>query len=104
MIDVDLSPSLANQLVSIDLDGRYFEVRVKCLGTTMVADISRDGVLLVEGVRAVASVPLIPPYLEQGGGNFAFVCNTDDLPFYTSFGSSQFLVYLTADELAALRA
>ena len=48
-------------------------------------------------------MPLLP-YRYQERGNFLLLTNEGDLPDFTQFGVTQFLVYLTAAELATLRA
>jgi hypothetical protein len=91
-----------NQTFAIQLDGSRFVLTIKDAGGVMCADVTRDDVLLVSGLRLVAGTPLLPyPFMERG--NFAFVTEDDELPYYTAFGTTQALVYLTADELAELR-
>lgn len=69
----------------------------------MFADISRDGSVLLTGVRVLAGEPLIPyRYLEDG--NFIFITANDEMPFWSEFGNSQVLVYLSKEEIDAVRA
>lgn len=101
MIDVSLQP-LPNQSLSIVLDGARYDITVKLSNGVMTASILRDGVTLVDGVRLVSGTPVLPyPYLESG--NFILTTENYDLPYYDQFGNTQFLVYLTAAEVAAQR-
>lgn len=102
MIDVAIQ-ALPNQSLSIQLDGMRYDILIKEANGCMVASVIRDGVTLVDGVRLVAGAPVLP-YRYQESGNFALTTTDEELPYYTMFGVTQFLVYLSADELAALRA
>lgn len=101
MIEITIQ-SVPNQLLSIDIDGYSFEIALKTAGT-MIADISIDQVMKVQGIKCLPNKPIIPyEYLEHG--NFFFVTENEEYPDYTQFNISQSLVYLTADEMVALRA
>lgn len=101
MIDITLQP-LPNQSFSIQLGASRYDITLKEANGAMTASIARDGAPVVENVRLVAGSPVLPyRYLEDG--NFVLVTQDDDLPYYTAFGVTQFLTYLTADEVAALR-
>lgn len=97
---VPLSP-VPNQSFTVTLDGSRWGMRLTTgTGTTSV-DVTRDGSALLMGARALAGEPLIPyAYLQTG--NFIFVVNGGELPDYRAFGISQFLIYLSADEIAEL--
>lgn len=101
MIDVTLQ-ALPNQSLSIQLGDSRYDITLKETNGVMCASIVRDGVTAVENVRLVAGAPVLPyRYLEDG--NFVMFTQDDDLPYYTAFGATQFLTYLTAAEVAALR-
>lgn len=103
MIDVSLA-AVANQTLFIQLDERAYTITVHASGNgVMTADITRDSVVLLQGGRITPGMPLLPyRYLESG--NFVLITDADALPDFEQFGVTQFLVYLSADELAALRA
>jgi hypothetical protein len=68
----------------------------------MALDVVRDDLPIVSGSRMLPNSPLIPyRYLESG--NFVLITEGDEYPFYTKFGDSQTLVYVTDVELEALR-
>lgn len=102
MIQIDLA-AIANQSVSIRLDDSFYELTVREAGGTMCVDISRDGTLVLEGARAVAGTALIPyTYLEVG--NFVFVTEGEEYADWHKFGTSHFLLYANAEEVAQIRA
>lgn len=102
MIDVGIA-AVPNQSLSIQLDERFYDIQLRDVGGGMAATIARDGVTLVSGARVVAGTPLLP-YRYQESGNFLITTDAEALPYYDQFGVTQFLVYLTAAELAAYRA
>jgi len=101
MIDVPLQ-AVPNQQLSIQLGVSRYDITLKQALGVMAATVLRDGVTLIENVRLVAATPVLPyDYMEDG--NFALTTADEDLPSYEQFGITQYLVYLTADELATLR-
>lgn len=101
MIDVALA-AVPNQSLSIQLDGRRYAIHLREANGSMAATIARDGEPLVSAARIVAGTPLLP-YPYQEAGNFLLTTEAEALPYYDQFGISQFLVYLSPDELAAYR-
>ena len=101
MIDIPLQP-VANQELSIPLEGARYVITVKEANGVMVASIERDGVLVVRNTRIVAD-GLMLPYRAQwfGFGNFMLATQDEEVPYFDQFGVTQFLVYVTAEELAA---
>ena len=101
MIDVGLA-AVPNQSLSIQLDERFYDIHMREANGVMAVTITRDGVALVTGLRVTAGTPLLP-YRYQESGNFLVTTDAEALPYYDQFSISQFLVYLTSDELAAYR-
>lgn len=102
MIDIILQ-ALPNQSFSIQLEESRYDITIKEANGAMSLSMVRDGTTVVENIRLVAGSPVLPySYLEQG--NFVLSTQDDDLPYYSAFGVTQFLTYLTADEVAAFRA
>lgn len=96
--------AIANQSFFVNLEGFRFEIAVKSSNTSMFVSVSRDDVTLIDNVRAVGGTPILPyEYLEGDAGNFMFDTPNEVIPYYTNFGVTQFLVYLTASEVGALR-
>lgn len=94
--------AIPNQSFSVTLDGRRYELALKDADGVMVANLSRDDVVIVSGQRLVAGEPVLP-YRWQESGNFVLLTENDELPDWTVFQSTQFLYWLTADELAEAR-
>lgn len=101
MIDVGIA-TLANQALSIQLDERFYEIELREANGVMAATITRDGVTIVSNIRVTAGTPLLP-YRYQEAGNFIMTTDGEAIPYWDQFGVTQFLVYLSADELAAYR-
>lgn len=102
MLNIDLQP-IPNQSFSVILDGSVYDITIKETNGTMSYDMTRDNVPVLNGQRIVTGSVLIPyRYLQKG--NFVLTTLNEELPDYTKFGSSQFLVYITADEVEALLA
>lgn len=91
--------AIANQELSVRLDGSLYDIRIKEANGVMVADISRDSNILILGTRIVAGVPILP-YKYQEKDNFILLTENDEIPYYTLFASTQSLIYLTIAEVA----
>ena len=101
MIDIPLQP-IANQELSIPLDGARFVLTIKEAAGAMICTVERDGVVLIANTRMVADQYVLPyEYLHQGFGNFFISTTGENIPYYDQFGVTQFMVYATADEIAA---
>lgn len=99
---IPLAP-VPNQSFSVLLDGVRIVMRLKEANGVMVCDLSRAGVVVLQGSRALAGETIIPyHYIESG--NFLFLTLNGDLPDWRLFGVSQQLIYLSAAEVTALRA
>jgi len=95
--------AIPNQSFTVTLSGVRWALRIATASGVTVCDVSREGVALAQGVRALAGQPLIP-YKRQETGNFIFVTDGEALPDYLMFGVTQTLVYLEPAEIAALAA
>ena len=97
--------SVPNQNFSIVLDNNRYDISLKSSKTSTFATVTRDEVVLIQNVRCLGGTPLIPyRYLQADAGNFAFDTPNEQIPYYTNFGDTQFLVYLHATELEAIGA
>lgn len=101
MIDIPLQ-AIANQELSIPLDGSRFVLRIKEANGGMACTIVRDGVTVAQNARMVADAYILQAEHQQGGvGNFFIATQSEEIPYYDQFGLTQFLVYVTPDEIAA---
>lgn len=101
MIDIGIA-ALPNQSLTIQLDERFYEIELREANGVMSATITRDGVTLVSNIRVTAGTPLLP-YRYQESGNFIMTTDGEAIPYWDQFNVTQFLVYLSAAELAAYR-
>jgi spore germination protein YaaH len=102
MVEIDLA-AVPNQTFSITLDGHFYNIAIRDTNLCMAASVTMDNVQLISNSRLVAKYPMIP-YHYLTSGNFVIVTLTDDLPDWTQFGITQYLIYASADEIAALKA
>lgn len=101
MITINLEP-IANQSLTIQIDGSVYEVILKETRGVMSCTINRDNVAVIRNVRVMANAPIIPyQYLESG--NFFIVTQDNEYPEYSKFGASQNLFYATQSEIEAAR-
>ena len=101
MIDLGIIAA-PNQSFSVQLDGAFYDIHLREANGVMAATIARDGVTLVSASRITAGTPLLP-YRYQEAGNFVMTTDDEALPYWDQFGITQFLVYLSAAEVTALR-
>lgn len=95
--------TVPNQAFTATIDGVRWVLSIKSTNHVMIADIYRDGVLLLSGSRILAGEAIIPyQYLQSG--NFLLLTISDTLPDFRVFGVSQLLVYLSMEEIATMPA
>jgi hypothetical protein len=93
---------LPNQSFSILLDGNQWDLLLKTVQDTTVASLTLNGTDVLDCARCAAGAFIIPSDYEEAG-NFFFVTQNQQLPYYTQFNVTQSLIYISAVELAALR-
>jgi len=95
--------AIPNQSFTIQLDNSLYQFTIKAAPQGfMYVNIIRNNVSIVLGMRAVAGTYLIPyKYLESG--NFLIVTQNQEYPYYTEFGVSQYLIYLSPSDLESYR-
>jgi hypothetical protein len=97
-ISLDATP---NQELSVTLGGNRWDITIKETNGVMCCTLVLNDVEILSGQRIVAGSPLIPYRHLQGSGNFWILTEGDELPYYTEFGVSQQLVYMSVAEFAA---
>ena len=96
--------AIPNQDLSITLDGVRYDISLKSTKTSTLASVAVNDNQVTQNMRAVGGTPLMPyEYMEGLGGNFVFDTPNQQIPYYTKFGNTQFLVYITAAEMEAAR-
>lgn len=93
--------AVPNQSFSARLDGFFYEFVIKETAGVMSATISRDNEIVVSNSRICAGSALMP-YPFQQKGNFIIITENGEIPYWTKFGITQQLLYLTDEEIAAL--
>lgn len=101
MLDLNLQAT-ANQQFTVELNGKRVDLTFKTATNIMIVDIAVDEVVILRGHRLVAGEPMIPYIYLSEWGNLAIFTENDQLPWWESFGITQFLVFLTPDEISAL--
>lgn len=92
------------QQFTAQLDDKQYSLTFIEVRGAMLVSITIDGLLTVSGSHVISDALLIPYVrLELGGGNFLISSDKDEIPYYTQFGVTQFLYYMTAAELADAR-
>ena len=94
---------LPNQALSVILDNNQWDFVIKVTRGIMTVSLQLNSVDILDSAAAVAG-SLIIPSLYKESGNFMIVTQSFQLPDYTQFGTTQFLIYYSADDLAAFRA
>lgn len=94
---------IPNQEVIVTLDGSRYKIQIKSASSFMTYGIERDGVVIIEnGNRIVNGTPLLT-YKYMESGNFVLDVPDNELPDYKKFGSTQFLIFASQEEIEAIR-
>lgn len=101
MIEIDVQQIPNQEFLRIIDDHRYL-LKIRTFNGITLMDITIDEVPVKYGIRVIPNEYIIPYKYLTKGGNFMFVCNDGEYPFYTKFGITQQLVYLTNDEIAEI--
>jgi hypothetical protein len=102
MLQIELE-AVASQTLSVQLDNSFYDIAISEANGCMCVTITRGNIVLVSGLIIVAGTPLLP-YGHLENGNFILLTLDDDLPYFTKFGDTQFLIYASQEELDAINA
>jgi hypothetical protein len=101
MLEINLAP-IPYQSLSVNIDSIRYDLRIFLATNVMCCDLAINGIPVLTSTRLIAGGFIIPyRYLENG--NFLITTLNDELPYYEQFGTTQFLTYLTQDELENIR-
>lgn len=95
--------AVPNQSLSVTLGGARWDIRIRVAAGVMVADVRRDGIVIVLGQRIVPGELIIPYlYLLSAGEfvNFGIVTERGEYPWWEQFGESQRLVAVLDGDLS----
>ena len=100
MLNINLA-TLPNQSLSVTINQVLYDLRFFLTSNVMCCDLAINSIPILSCMRLVAGSFIIPyKYLQNG--NFIITTLNDELPYYTQFNSTQFLVFLTNAEIQAL--
>ena len=95
--------SVPNQSLTIRVNNDIYNIEIKSINDLMSISFVRNNIVIIENIRAIPMIPLIPyKYLYDGYGNFAFLTMDDEYPDYNLFNISQSLVFLTDEEIESV--
>lgn len=100
MLEIPIQ-AIPNQEFSFLIDANRYTIVLTTLGDdAMASSVSRNGIQLTTFDRLVSGQPLLAyPHLVAGIGNFSFVTNNDQVPYWTEFNVTQKLIYATVGEI-----
>jgi len=102
---------IPSQRFAITLGGNNYDIRVYMMEYSMAYDLdvnnSRDnrddGSWLVTGFKFSHEVPMLPYRHQEINGNLILIIPDNEEADYTAFGITQFLAYLTQEEVDSYR-
>lgn len=94
--------AVPNQQFSVVLDDNRWDITIKTTNGTISVSLTLNNEVVIENLRAVAGVRIIPAEYQEAG-NFAIITQNLAIPEYTQFGVTQALLYFSAAELAVMR-
>jgi len=93
--------AIPNQSLDFNAEQQVYKLRLHVVNTNIAIDIARNGTQLQSSRVCPAGALLIEyDYLRGSGGDFGIITQNDEIPVYTQFGVTQFLVYYFSDELS----
>ncbi len=90
--------AIANQSFTITLENNFYNITLKETNRVMSSSITRNDIVIQKNARISSGYFLIP-YKYQQSGNFFILTDNGDYPYYTEFGITQYLLYITQIEL-----
>lgn len=90
--------AVPNQEFSVTLDGNRWDMTIKEACGCMLITLALNEVTILTNQRIVAEAPIIPYKYLQGSGNFAILCDDEDIPYYDQFGITQSMIYVSPGE------
>lgn len=106
MLQIPLQ-AVPNQSLSLQLDNNTYDITIRACNSgeaqVMAFDITINNEIVIQGQRATGDGIIIPyPYLFDG--NFILLTRDNDLPDWSKFQISQYLIYASNDEIGDIYA
>jgi hypothetical protein len=95
-VPIDAVP---NQSLSFTIGSDRWSIRIKQAVSSMFIDVALNDVDIVLGHRIVIGTPILPYRYQRSYGTLLMLTDNEELADWTKFGSTQQLVFATADEL-----
>lgn len=87
-----------NQTFSTTVNGNSLEISLRTFRRIIYANITVNGALVEAGRRCLANEMIFSKSVAQTiGGNFRFICETDDYPNYQDFDGKKCVLSLEVD-------
>ena len=94
--------AIPNQEFTVSLNNNSWDITLKTTAGQISASLSLNNTVILSNARCVSGMRIIPSQYEENG-NFIFSTQNFQLPNYEQFNLTQFLLYFSAAELAAIR-
>lgn len=101
MIQIDLQQS-PNQNFKFQVGEEFYNITIKSIEEATFISISRDDVVLISNQIIIPNRTIIMYDYLTTNGNFIFQTNNNNLADYTRFNQTQFLYYVTLEELESI--
>lgn len=98
MIIVQLLP-IPTQELKLRILEELYTVQVRTTDKATFISISRNDIKIISNQILIPNATLLRYDYNISNGNFAFQTKNNELPDYNQFGVSQFLYYLTNEDL-----
>lgn len=91
--------AIPNQSLTVTLNNVSYNMTIKETNGVMSASITINNVPVQLNSRLASGFLFIPyQYKEQGNGNFFMLTYNGDYPYYTQFGITQTLLYISPED------
>lgn len=94
--------AIANQTLTIQVDDNQWVIGVRDANGNIAVSLFLNGAAVVENARAVSGMRIIQSKYQEAG-NFVISTQNQEIPDFTKFGVTQFLLYFSQAEVDAIR-
>lgn len=95
--------AIPNQEIIVTVDENRYTIQIKDCSGFMTYGVQRNGETIINNGNRIVNGALLLPYQYMEDGNFIFNIPDSELPDYTQFEVTQFLVYASQEELESIR-
>lgn len=95
---INLDP-IPNQSFSTYIDGVPYSITLRTAQNATLATIESGGRPLITNALCVPGGNILPYPAYKKAGNFRFMCQDNQYPYYENFGKTCFLTYVPEEEL-----